>query len=208
MADSTITESEMLSAVLDARLGELHTALPGIVESYDASSQTATIRNAVHDDGSEPVSIPGVPVIWPRCASAYLAMPLSAGDTGLLVFCERDIRTWRRTGQVMAPGDLSTHAMSSAVFLPGLHVKSGSVASPPGATVLSSSDLRLGSSTASDFVLRGTAFNADLTTFLGAVVTFANALSASHAEAGALSTAATALGNQLAGNLSAKVKVD
>lgn len=108
---------------------DVHTALPGEVRSYDFATQTADIRpmvlRAVRDDLGEKVLeqlpvLPKVPVLFPRSSQFFVAFPLAVGDTGLLVFSERSIDTWRATGRPSDPGDQRQHGLSGAVFLPGV----------------------------------------------------------------------------------------
>ena len=64
----------------------LHCALPGIVESFDADSQTAVIRPALKSrSGIELPLLRDVPVFMP------LSFTVSAGDHCLVVFADADI---------------------------------------------------------------------------------------------------------------------
>jgi hypothetical protein len=118
---------DVVNAAIDARLRELHTALPGKVLAYDATTQTATIQPMVqqgiqtaagrwvHETYAE---IFDVPVMFMRSPSFTLTFPIPVGTSGLLVFCERDIGQWRATGQNGSPGDQRCHSMAGAVFHP------------------------------------------------------------------------------------------
>ena len=121
--------ADLLIAAMDARLVDLHTALPGRVRSYDAATQLADVepllkralRTELGDKVLEALPIiPSVPVVFPRGGGYFVSLPLAAGDCGLLVFSERAIDRWRSTGEVADPGDQRMHGLSGALFVPGL----------------------------------------------------------------------------------------
>jgi hypothetical protein len=124
-----ITPAEALRRVLDARLTDLHTALPGRVRAYDVTTQTADvepmIKRGVPTGGEEdevtletlPV-LPSVPVLFPSGGQCFVTFPLAVGDPVLLVFCERDTAHYRGTGAVADPGVPTMHGLSGAVAIP------------------------------------------------------------------------------------------
>lgn len=124
-----ITPAETYRRILDARLMDLHTALPGRVQSYDAATQTADIepmiKRGVPTGGEEdevaletlPV-LPSVPVLFPSGGQCFVTFPLAVGDPVLLVFCERDTSQFRGTGAVSDPGVPTMHGLSGAVAIP------------------------------------------------------------------------------------------
>lgn len=125
----TPTLPEVIRRALQRNLDQLHTAMPGVVVSYDATSQTADIRPAIKDvyrdkDGVRQVEdlpiLPKVPVLFPRGGGFHLSFPLTAGDGVLLIFSEVSIDRWRESSQVTDPGDLRRHGLSGAVAIPGV----------------------------------------------------------------------------------------
>lgn len=107
----------------------LWTALPGRVQSFDPSKQSADIEPLVHDtwegeDGTNQTGplpvIPSVPVCFPGSGGWRVTFPVAKGDTGLLVFCSRSIDRWLSEGGSVDPQDDRTHDLSDAVFVPGL----------------------------------------------------------------------------------------
>lgn len=117
---------------VDARLKDLHTAMPAIVESFDAEKQLATIQPAIRRifitrDGDKEILVPSdlpilinVPVIFPRGGGFSLTFPVKKGDECLLTFCERSIDNWHETGEVKAPGARRFHSLSDATAFVGL----------------------------------------------------------------------------------------
>jgi hypothetical protein len=123
---------------MDSRLAMLHTAMPGVVESYDAAKQTADVKpqlmRAVDDgDGGVVVeelpTLPNVPVLFGRGGGFFASFPLAKGDMVLLVFCERDTGQWRSKGEATDPADRRLHPLSGAVALPGFYPDSKALGS-------------------------------------------------------------------------------
>lgn len=102
----------------------LHTALPGIVQSFDAAKQTARVRPAIKrvwvDEG--PKDLPDcvdVPVQFPRGGGFVLTFPVAAGDECLLVFAERAIDGWFTDGGTQEPSEVRFHDLSDAFAIMG-----------------------------------------------------------------------------------------
>lgn len=122
------SESDIADAREDALRLDLETAFPARVQSYDGSAQTADLvplvrRQVPQPDGSHTMEelpvLPCVPVLFPRMGSAFVSLPVAAGDTGLVIVCSGAIGHWRAgDGEVSDPGDLRRHHPSHAVFLP------------------------------------------------------------------------------------------
>ncbi len=103
----TPTMAEIIRSAIDARLAEVHTMLPGRIESFDADTQKADVtpmlkRIQKADEGEIvediPV-IPAVPVVFPRAGNGYkITFPVVAGDRCMLVFCERSIDNYQLRG--------------------------------------------------------------------------------------------------------------
>ena len=115
-------------------LNNLHTALPGRVESYDPATQRADvqplIRRRIPKAGTDrrewvyedlPL-IPSVRVIHPRGGGAFVHLPIATGDTVLLVFCETGIGHWEAgDGSLSDAGDERRHHLAHAVAIPGFY---------------------------------------------------------------------------------------
>jgi hypothetical protein len=123
------THTEVLLAVLDSRLAHVHTAMPGKVESYDAATQTVSVKpqlKTAYPDGEGDYThkdlpvIPNVPVAFPRAGGFFVSFPIQKGDFVLLVFSERSIQAWRDKGTAVEPGDLGLHPLDGAVAIPGV----------------------------------------------------------------------------------------
>jgi hypothetical protein len=123
------TLSEIIRKATNGALADVHVALPAKVLSYSATTNLADVdvqvQHSVWDDDNrrtyeDPGTLPGVPVMWPRAGGFLLTLPLTAGDTGLLVFNSDAIGEWRSTNQKSKPADSSRLSVGWPVFIPGL----------------------------------------------------------------------------------------
>lgn len=164
---------EILRAVQDSLAARIHTSLPAIVKSYDSATQTATVQLAVQLRGNNVPPLSDVPVCWPGGAAGFVHVPLAAGDTCLVVFTEEDFSRWYTTGSVSAPAVLARHGLH-AVAIPGLRPGTAPLAVTGGhVTVASSTEVRLGSDTASNFVALANLVDAKLNLLRDAIATAA-----------------------------------
>lgn len=127
MTDRQPSLAEVFTQAIEHRLAGLHVCLPGTIETYDATTQTASVRpaikNVIHaNDGEKefdyPV-IPNVPVAHPRAGKWFVHFPLTPGDSIVLVFGERSLDKWRALGGTQNPLDLRKHDLSDAIAIPG-----------------------------------------------------------------------------------------
>lgn len=120
------TDTEVLRVAIEAALNETHTCLPAVIESFDATTQTAkvnpSIRRIIYS--GDKINIPpiiNVPVMFPSSGGFSLTFPVSSGDEVLLVFSERSIDTWLQSGGIQDPLDRRKHDYSDAVAIMGIH---------------------------------------------------------------------------------------
>ncbi len=124
----TPTDADMIAAAIESALIDVHVALPGQVQSYNAVTQTATVELQVQRVLPQGVnfvteSLPvleNVPVMFPRTNAFMLTFPIAEGDYGLVVFNEMSIDQWRSKGDNTSPGDIGRHTLTGGVFQPGL----------------------------------------------------------------------------------------
>ena len=91
---SSSLESTVRTALTGAQAG-IWTALPGIVQSFDASAVTAVVQPAIKamvtrpDGEKQAAKLPlllDCPVVFPRGGGCTLTFPVKAGDECLVVF--------------------------------------------------------------------------------------------------------------------------
>lgn len=112
----------------------------GTVEAFDSTTQTATVAinylrifkganpnlpNPAPNDQTSDVylSYPLLikcPVVVMQGGGACLTFPIAKGDTGIVLFNDRELDTWMATGQTTYPHNLRTHDLSDGIFLCGI----------------------------------------------------------------------------------------
>ena len=107
-----------LQSLKEEIFSSLHVAMPGILQSYDPETQTATVQPALQRRSAtgETISAPllhDVPVF--RCNSATDPAP---GASCLLIFADFCIDGWLETGELSPPASPRSHDLSDAfVFI-------------------------------------------------------------------------------------------
>lgn len=126
------TLASVINKGVENRLKDLHTAMPGIIETFDPVTQTASVQPAIMrifstDDGEKVITTPAalpllinVPVQYPRGGGFSLTFPVSPGDECLLVFSERALDSWHQFGGVQRPSQRRFHHLSDATAFVGL----------------------------------------------------------------------------------------
>ena len=109
----------------------LHCAMPGIVESFDAASQTAIVRPALKRKGILLPVIRDVPMFFPGGAGSGITWPVSAGDECLLVFADFDIDRWFESGSAENPASERNHALSDAFAFAGFRSRGNALEDLP-----------------------------------------------------------------------------
>ena len=118
---------EVLEALKKDIMASMHCALPGIVESFDANTQTASIRPALRSRvGQAVVQLPlltDVPVFIP--GSERNNWTVEAGDSCLLIFSDACIDGWFETGSAALPPSGRQHDLSDAFAFVGFRPRLG-----------------------------------------------------------------------------------
>lgn len=166
LSGSTPNLADVIEIALEAHMLGVHTALPGVIKEWDPDTQHASVLPSVqasvrdlkgrHVFETLPL-IYDVPVMFPRTLAGYITFPIQVGDTGLLIFPELDPAQWRYSDPSAAPksaGDQSRHAISGAVFIPGLYQRANRIADydPENVVVSSQTVVKIGAADASSFV--------------------------------------------------------
>lgn len=115
--------TEEIENKIQNMMNGIHTAIPGVINDYDPSSNTATVTPTGRykvPDGEEidfpPIS--DVPIIFPQSCNQKIsiAFPVSAGDGCLIIFSEQEL-DYFQYGE--SSSDLH-HDLTSAIAIPGL----------------------------------------------------------------------------------------
>ncbi len=120
-------EATIRTAIGAAQAG-IWTALPGMVQSFDAGAVTAVVQPAIQgivaqpDGSSKAVNLPlllDCPVVFPRGGGCTLTFPVKSGDECLVVFASRCIDAWWQSGGVQLPMEMRMHDLSDGFVLVG-----------------------------------------------------------------------------------------
>lgn len=122
----TSTTDEAHAAQIHGRLKDLHTCLPGIIASFDPTTQTASVQPAIKRIFTEngAVNLPlcvDVPVAFPGGGDFFLTFPVKAGDECILWFSERAIDNWHVSGGTQTPAEYRLHDLSDGIAIVGLN---------------------------------------------------------------------------------------
>lgn len=111
-------------------LCDLRVAVPGIIQTFDPSTQTATVVVAIRENILDPetrvptpTQIPvlsDVPVIMFRAGGFAITFPVQAGDECLLIFGDNDYGAWWQSGGVQNQIDRRRHDLSDSFAIVGL----------------------------------------------------------------------------------------
>jgi hypothetical protein len=125
--------AEVLYAAIDRVLSDVHTSMPGIIVSYDPSTQTAEVQPALkrkYASDPGPTTFPTikqVPVQFPSFNGGWLRFPLAKDDTVMLHFSERSIGPWLQAGGIVDPLSPEKFAMKDAVATVGLNTLANAI---------------------------------------------------------------------------------
>lgn len=119
---------------IETRLRDLHTMMPGVIVSFNAAKQTATVQPsiksvfAITNDGHKAVvsvvNLPlclDVPVSFPGGGGFCLTFPIMPGDECELRFSERAIDFWYQNAGQQLPSEYRLHDLSDAIAQVGLN---------------------------------------------------------------------------------------
>lgn len=98
----------------------LEKVIPGIVESYDNATNTATIKPAITGVATQGAKVPkdvltNIPVVQ---LGGIIKFPVAAGMTGWLIACDRDISIFKKIKQETAPNTPRKHKYQDSFFIP------------------------------------------------------------------------------------------
>lgn len=121
-------EQDMLEAFevwMQSRLEQVHTMLPGRIQTYDKATRIAVVKPSVmprtlHGEVLDIPPIAGIPVIWPSSSAFSLVGELEAGDGVMLVFSESSIGSWLKGATTTAAEDETRFSLQDAVAVAGL----------------------------------------------------------------------------------------
>ena len=114
----------LLSSIQRTVMTQLNCAQPGIIQSVNYTRQTVEIKLAAkrvvgNETKDYPLLVDCPFVVWGGSA-AVITMPIQAGDTCLVFFCDRSIDTWWKTGTTDKPSNGRAHSLADGIALVGI----------------------------------------------------------------------------------------
>lgn len=114
--------------LMDAVSNGLRVACPGIIQSFNASTQTVTVQPAIRERVQNPdltyswVQLPllvDVPIVIPRAGGFSLTLPVNKGDECLIVFGDMCMDSFWEHGGVQNQPDKRRHDLSDGYCVLG-----------------------------------------------------------------------------------------
>lgn len=114
--------------MLDKAKIDVRVAMPGIVQSFDATEQTVTVQPAIREkvrdqhgnivDVALPILL-DVPIVMPRAGGYALTLPVQVGDECLVILGDTCLNAWWAQGGVQNQEELRRHDLSDAIAILG-----------------------------------------------------------------------------------------
>jgi hypothetical protein len=181
------TLAGLLKQAIDNRLLDVHTALIGRVEKYDASTQLADVQplmkhaRKTNGDGIKQEGLPllvDVPVLFPRAGGFFISLPIQVGDFVQVIFNENSIDDFL-TESASKIDSAGRFTLQGAVAIPGIYPLSKPVAGAHKANLVMGKDkgvqlhidgekIRLGSDVADEALALAKNVTRELEKFRGA----------------------------------------
>lgn len=123
------SEEEQQRVAAFNNAAQLRVAIPGIVESFDASKQTVSVQPAITeniqagDEATKATKLPiltDIPICFPRANGYCITLPIAKGDECLLVFADMCIDGWWQSGGVQDQMETRRHDLSDAFAIIGV----------------------------------------------------------------------------------------
>lgn len=107
----------------------------GSIVSYDASKNTVSVqigmkRQLPTEQIIDYPVLEDCPVMFLSGGQSYISMPITSGDTCLILFNDRDIDTWWYSGESNVPPSGRAHSLSDAIVLVGVRNQTNSIELP------------------------------------------------------------------------------
>lgn len=146
MSDRMETLAEAINAAVESGGRDIYTMIPAKVVKWDVDKQRANcqplIKNVTSgEDGAREVKswpvVPGVPVHFMGAGDFRITFPVDNGTIGMLVFSHRSLDKWLTgSGGEVDPELDHDHALTDAVFLPGLRTFGSPLSPAPPSDVI------------------------------------------------------------------------
>lgn len=114
---------DLVTKTIQKTLSKLRVAMPATVQKVDLRKSLVEVQivqpEMINGEEVRQPIISDVPILFLQAGGAKITFPIERGDQGLLIFCDRDISAWIDNGSPRVESN-RTHAMTDAIFIPGL----------------------------------------------------------------------------------------
>ena len=126
--------SELIKRTIIQTMRQLRVSMPCEVVRYNSKRQMVDVRIVQPEIDLAGNNIPmpvitNIPVSFVRCGNSHITHPINKGDTGFIIFADRDISSWVETNNRSVVDSARTHSMQDSYFVPGI-VGGGNNANP------------------------------------------------------------------------------
>lgn len=126
--------SELIKRTMIQTMRQLRVSMPCEVVRYNSKRQMVDVRIVQPEIDLAGNNIPmpvitNIPVSFVRCGNSHITHPINKGDTGFIIFADRDISSWVETNNTSVVDSARTHSMQDSYFVPGI-VGGGNNANP------------------------------------------------------------------------------
>ena len=126
--------SELIKRTIIQTMRQLRVSMPCEVVRYNSKRQMVDVRIVQPEIDLAGNNIPmpvitNIPVSFVRCGNSHITHPINKGDTGFIIFADRDISSWVETNNTSVVDSARTHSMQDSYFVPGI-VGGGNNANP------------------------------------------------------------------------------
>lgn len=116
---------DVINLAIREKLVDTRTACPAVVEKYDHNKQRLRVRLSINRGYQQykfdDIILEDVPAVFPRHENAGLSYPIKKGDQVMLLFTDRDLAQWKKSGAGFCPRSNELHPLSGAVAIAGLY---------------------------------------------------------------------------------------
>ena len=131
LSEQNADMEQIVDSILARSSAVLNCCLPGIVSSFDASTQTASIQPTIRKrirtpEGVTEIPYPllvDVPVLMLGGGSHFITMPVKAGDECIVLFSDLCIDAWFQSGGVQNQIIARSHDLSDGFAIVGFRSK-------------------------------------------------------------------------------------
>lgn len=117
--------SELIKRTIIQTMRQLRVSMPCEVVRYNSKRQMVDVRVVQPEIDLTGNNIPmpvitNIPVSFVRCGNSHITHPINKGDTGFIIFADRDISSWVETNNKSVVDSARTHSMQDSYFVPGI----------------------------------------------------------------------------------------